>query len=237
MLGISWDREFNLQESLLAATTNVVNQDVQQDSKQGPVGEADELARTAGLLLENIKHEQNPKFKQSQFLGLMKQLRDGEVRVEGDKMVESDGQYSSQVDVKGKGRALESTSRSVSEILSEAYSQSLGADTTRQEDQQGQQVDPNDAYFRQDNEEFTRYWNDLQARQQHHQQLGESAESRSWDRLQDDWDRFEATTTGIKPINNYQFQLNNPYLLGDSSRTRTHTLHTYERQSVLEVRA
>ena len=50
--------------------------------------DADELARTAGHLLENVKHDQSQKFKQSNFLSLMRQLRDREVRVEGDKLVD-----------------------------------------------------------------------------------------------------------------------------------------------------
>lgn len=52
-----------------------------------PEAESDELARTAGQLLDTLKHEPNSKFQQSSFLGLMRQLRDREVRIEGDKMV------------------------------------------------------------------------------------------------------------------------------------------------------
>ena len=50
--------------------------------------DGDELARTAGHLLENVKHDQSQKFKQSNFMSLMRQLRDREVRVEGDKLVD-----------------------------------------------------------------------------------------------------------------------------------------------------
>ena len=38
--------------------------------------EADLLAWTTVLLVQSIDHERNPKFVNSQFLGLMKQLRD-----------------------------------------------------------------------------------------------------------------------------------------------------------------
>ncbi|ORZ20794.1 hypothetical protein BCR42DRAFT_409496, partial [Absidia repens] len=51
----------------------------------------DELARTAAMLLDSVDVNDNPKFKNSQFMGLMKKLRDGSVHVEGDKMVESSG--------------------------------------------------------------------------------------------------------------------------------------------------
>ena len=50
--------------------------------------DADELARTAGQLLENVKHDQSTKFQQSNFLSLMRQLRDKEVKVEGDNIVD-----------------------------------------------------------------------------------------------------------------------------------------------------
>lgn len=50
--------------------------------------EADELARTAGQLLDNVKGDQSRKFQESNFLSLMRQLRDKEVRVENDKLVD-----------------------------------------------------------------------------------------------------------------------------------------------------
>ncbi|MCJ1382639.1 hypothetical protein MMC17_005752 [Xylographa soralifera] len=54
-----------------------------------PSREADELARTAGQLLDNLKDEHSQKFQNSSFLALMRQLRDKEVRVEGDQMVDN----------------------------------------------------------------------------------------------------------------------------------------------------
>ena len=50
--------------------------------------EADELARTAGQILDNVKHDNSTKFKDSNFLHLMRQFRDKEVKVEGDKIIE-----------------------------------------------------------------------------------------------------------------------------------------------------
>lgn len=49
---------------------------------------ADDLARTAGQLLDTLSHNQTEKFQQSNFLALMRKLRDHEVKVEGGKMVE-----------------------------------------------------------------------------------------------------------------------------------------------------
>lgn len=49
----------------------------------------DQLAATAQELLEKVSHDQSDKFKNSQFLSLMRKLADREVRVEGDQMVET----------------------------------------------------------------------------------------------------------------------------------------------------
>ncbi|MCJ1456937.1 hypothetical protein MMC28_007303 [Mycoblastus sanguinarius] len=62
-------------------------QDREQDRPE--IDDGDELARTAGQLLENVKGDQSQKFQESNFLSLMRQLRDREVRVEGDKIVDA----------------------------------------------------------------------------------------------------------------------------------------------------
>ncbi|KAJ5150577.1 uncharacterized protein N7500_010766 [Penicillium coprophilum] len=59
----------------------------QSDSKHDPQTrsrDADELARTAGQLLDSVRNEQSQKFQQSNFLALMRRIRDREVEVEGD---------------------------------------------------------------------------------------------------------------------------------------------------------
>ncbi|KAK2818413.1 hypothetical protein FQN49_007924, partial [Arthroderma sp. PD_2] len=48
------------------------------------VNEPDELSRTAGELLDRVSHDQSQKFKESNFLALMRQLRDREIVVDGD---------------------------------------------------------------------------------------------------------------------------------------------------------
>lgn len=60
------------------------------DKGQAQLGrtDADELARTAGALLNNVEDNQSQKFKESNFLSLMRQLRDREVHVEGDAIVD-----------------------------------------------------------------------------------------------------------------------------------------------------
>lgn len=50
----------------------------------------DALAKTAAQLLESVRDNQSEKFKNSNFLELMRQLRDREAKVEGDQIVYTD---------------------------------------------------------------------------------------------------------------------------------------------------
>jgi hypothetical protein len=52
------------------------------------IEESDALAHTAGQLLDSVSHDTSEKFAQSSFLALMKRLRDGEVKVEGENFIE-----------------------------------------------------------------------------------------------------------------------------------------------------
>lgn len=58
------------------------------DSPQQQPEDPDALARTAGQLLESVRNNTSQKFQNSEFLQLMRQFRDREVQVEGDKIVE-----------------------------------------------------------------------------------------------------------------------------------------------------
>ncbi|KAJ5714992.1 uncharacterized protein N7483_012173 [Penicillium malachiteum] len=58
------------------------------NDSQNRVHNADALAHTAGELLNGISHEQSDKFKQSNFLALMRRIRDREVEVQGDEFRE-----------------------------------------------------------------------------------------------------------------------------------------------------
>jgi hypothetical protein len=102
ILDVSWEKEFQAQELQLDSFSQPVHA---EQTKPQLLHDADELALTAGLLLDNLKHEENPKFQNSQFMGLMKQFRDREVTVDGNKIVENDGRATI-VDAKGKARAV-----------------------------------------------------------------------------------------------------------------------------------
>jgi hypothetical protein len=61
-------------------------QEEQQQQPRDP--DADEMAATAGRLLERVADNTSAKFQNSQFLALMRRLRDREVEVKGDGLVD-----------------------------------------------------------------------------------------------------------------------------------------------------
>lgn len=68
----------------------------QKQQEQPRPNEDDEMAATAGRLLERVADNTSEKFQNSQFLGLMRRLRDREVRVQEDKIVEVEGTTAAQ---------------------------------------------------------------------------------------------------------------------------------------------
>ena len=85
--GLSPETESWMDQTRIGADR--ISDEAQQKEKHNDDhDEADELARTAGQLLENVRADQSQKFRESNFLSLMRQLRDREVRVEGDKLVD-----------------------------------------------------------------------------------------------------------------------------------------------------
>lgn len=97
--GVELGQDIMIEESaerLIASENALLDQErIGADSIYDPVSEElhrdqedpDALARTAGHLLDSIRHEQSTKFQNSQFLELMRQFRDGQATVEGDKVV------------------------------------------------------------------------------------------------------------------------------------------------------
>lgn len=65
-------------------------QEQTQQPRDPPIQADEDLARTAGELLANLADNESSKFRESSFLSLMRRLRDREVHVRGDKMVDVD---------------------------------------------------------------------------------------------------------------------------------------------------
>jgi len=86
-----WDDLKDAGYTLEAPHQEPVQEEPQQEKKeqdQHPNDDDDEMAETAARLLDSVADNTSEKFRQSTFLELMRRLRDREVRVEGDKMVE-----------------------------------------------------------------------------------------------------------------------------------------------------
>ena len=82
-------RLMELREENAAHDSNPSAQQTQQPASKGAQQDlqADELARTAGQLLDNLKDEKSEKFRQSTFMQLMRRLRDKEAMIEGENIV------------------------------------------------------------------------------------------------------------------------------------------------------
>lgn len=106
-----WEKEFSAHHDSIQnqPSEHAVNR-VQEQQSPRRTGEPDELARTAALLIDTVREDQNPKFQNSGFMKLMRGLRDGEVVLDGNELVaSSEFQTSIPADVKGKGKATVST--------------------------------------------------------------------------------------------------------------------------------
>ncbi|KAF8608774.1 TPR-like protein [Ceratobasidium sp. AG-I] len=200
-----------------------------------------ELAETARQLLNALQNETRPKFKNSQFMGLMRQLRDGEVVVQDGEMIPASEARPAEVLDKGKGKAVDGVGWASGDVAGTLHRRkSVHFDTadpsssfrvqaealaqSEDQDQDGE-FDNADVFY------------DIYNRTHHTAKLPD-AQAAEWAQLQDDWDAFEATASGITEVKTrgYQFQKNNPYLEG----TRTHELHRHGaglQQSVLEHEA
>ncbi|RJE25516.1 peroxin 20 [Aspergillus sclerotialis] len=78
--------ETDRREDIKIGSDNIPNMNHEDAKTQ--VNDADELARTAGQLLDSVRHDQSQKFKESNFLALMRRIRDREIQVEGDEFRE-----------------------------------------------------------------------------------------------------------------------------------------------------
>ncbi|KAM0789453.1 hypothetical protein ACM66B_000275 [Microbotryomycetes sp. NB124-2] len=319
-----WETVFRQQEST-SADLMVVQEEPQVATRpKSPVLSPDDardlLARTAGALLDTVRSSEgqkakednertaHDKFANSSFLDLMRKLRDGEVAVEGDKMVEQIGPTTRASADKGKGKAsdwstqftreeegrvggmpMASTLQSGPALA--AFAEAQHAFATRQSQTAQRNREMEKSY-----QEMASLWDDEDAvRQQREQEqirrargmfqgdggltedevmqdertreqmrvdttvplasshweedFGDptmisgghafgsaarqgpfqpSAQQQEWDALQQDWDNFEATAAGIKPVAStsstiagYSFAHNNPYVYS----TRQHSHH------------
>lgn len=270
---------------------------------QAGVTENDELARTAGELIRSVGPEANEKFANSSFMELMRKLRDHEVAVEGNKVVEQvrPSQLEGRVDladlpsssfgaadVKGKGRAAGWGQRAPQHTyrpgidhhgdftgsddgVHDAYAAGLAEMQGMWDDEYAERdaakvrrsarafqgdgggiMDEDDivmaaaptfvpgatASWEEDFDAADIVGAPYVGPAETTRNLPVTAQQQEWDKLQSDWDAFEATSTGIEPLSqvtSYPFQASNPFM------TRQHARHQARRglpaDSVLECEA
>jgi len=247
-----WDKEFQSQEHLLHTSTLTPVASVKEENvhelQRSSASPTDEMARLAAQVIEAVEHEQNPKFKESAFMGLMLQLRDGDVVLDQNGFVASDSTsttvpinhlpLSTSIDVKGKGKARDIN---VSGTTLTAGGITSPSSSSTQEREQ----DADEAYFKQENAEYKAWWEAYHAGPSTTSTITELStataelsamsplqrkrrEIGQWYEMQNAWDEFEATTTGVRPVVEYKFQKENLYLKegAEMGGTRNHTMHT-----------
>ena len=200
--------------------------------------DADELSRTAGLLLDSVKDEENPKFQNSAFMGFMRQIRDKEMVVDGDKIVASAEASMTTSSTLSAPRVASTSYGTNSTVIPTARDRSMTVDgwpmksvhfepvVTAAESLEGpEEESEEDAYWRAENRDYREYWekaSSLASTSTLPSRLMETAQQQEWGVLQDSWDAWEATATGVKhtAAPNYPFQTNNPYVFDSRSGTR-----------------
>ena len=254
---VNWEQEFAAQETSWAT-------EFEEEQKQAPIvtnNDNEALARTAAMLLDSVDTDTNPKFKNSQFMNLMRKLRDSEVAIEGDKMVETKGKsWASEFDQKdGKDWAGEftqhaGTSKSGNMWSSEFAQKAERGWTDEFHHEQNQHQLPGDWAS-----EFTKQSNmspqDLQQLfgkgtetgdwvQQYNQNIShlKNAQDHEWDAMQKDWDKFKPEQgLGYRATNPeyniYNFTTNNPYLLNPQAIDQAEHANLADSILALEAKA
>ena len=224
-----------------------ISEDQQQHRPVDSVDQ-DALARTAGKLVEVLREEHNPKFKNSQFMGLMRSLADRTSVVEGNDIVPASSvpadTASTSADAKGKGKERAGTISTFGQTIQINPSfTNIGVTSDRQlsalSHTQGQASDDRITsdvtqdsydevyeYFKQENEDYIAYQRDASkvAANNNRGIWDANSQKYEWDKLQGEWDAWEANAVGVRKMSNYQFASENPYLLGSS--TRAHEMHS-----------
>ena len=85
-----WAAHFASVEEVLPVPIHATPQTQNEPMPASSTIKTDDLAGVAGLVIDSIKHETNPKFKESQFIGLMHWLHEWDVIIDRNDMVQKD---------------------------------------------------------------------------------------------------------------------------------------------------
>lgn len=220
----------------------------QQEHRAVDSAEQDALARTASKLVDALREEQNPKFKNSQFMGLMRSLADRTSIVEGNDIVSASSvpanTTSTSADTNGKGKERADTTGSFSQTVQVnpsftrigvtsggqfpvfSYTQDQASNDMITSDGTQDSYDEVYEYFKQENEDYIAYQRAASrvAASNDRGIWDDSSQQYEWDKLHDQWDAWEANAVGVRKMSDYQFASENPYLVGTS--TRVHEMHS-----------
>lgn len=253
---VNWEQEFAAQETNWATEF--------EKDQQGPIvsnSDNEALARTAAMLLDSVDVESNPKFKNSQFMNLMRKLRDSEVAIEGDKMVET----------KGKGAWASEFNQTSGGDWANQFTQQAGSSRSgnmwsSEFAQKAERAGWTDEFHQEQNRhqqpgdwasEFSRQAN-VNPKQmenlfgkgtetddwvkQYNQNIShlKTAQDYEWDAMQKDWEKFKPEQgLGYRATNPeyniYNFTTNNPYLL--NPQAIDHVQHDNLADSILALEA
>lgn len=190
----------------------------------------DDLASTAGLLIDQLKNEQSEKFKNSSFMNLMRQVRDMEMVVSGNDIVPSEGVLSPSALEKGKMRAIDPSSSTQAPMQRR---KSVHFD-------EGREVP---MMMTDDFEDWADTAPEVSAARTKPRRVGIiEAQEAEWARLQEQYDEWEAVSTGFEAAEEgaveekptYRFQQNNPYI---DQHVERNGLAQNVRESILEKEA
>ncbi|KAI9294564.1 TPR-like protein [Neoconidiobolus thromboides FSU 785] len=178
------------------------------------VSEKDLMAKTAEMLLNNVDVDSNPKFRDSKFINMVKGFSDGELKVDGDKIVET-GESFKQSD------GMTSTGHLDSSKLNGLNPQDVTKNWAEEfiQSQDERFDEPKTSLAELSDEEFEqafKFSNWVDDYKEQILSMNENPQDIEWDKLQKDWEKYETASKinrSANPIyDHYPFSKVNHFL-------------------------
>ncbi|CAG8588766.1 1018_t:CDS:2 [Acaulospora morrowiae] len=231
----SWESEFNTQEGSWESEFNAQEK---QENINSEIGTSkDELSKNAGKIIELVANETNPKFKNSMFMSFMRKLRDHEVHIEGNKVVEQkspvskvdwarefETQHKDNWASEFKGHQVNAASDWSQEFITDHNSErSFDIYDNQVNHTSSQNFEPtptaNIKNWKDWASEFQQSLSEDTAAKDLENLINGTADSSWGEEFDKDWNEYQPYSMGYKTSYNYKFRLNNPYL------SRSKSLH------------
>ncbi|KAG0169135.1 Peroxisomal membrane signal receptor PTS1 [Apophysomyces sp. BC1015] len=239
---VDWEKEFAAQDSWASEFAE----------QEGITNDNEALAKTAAMLLDSVDVESNPKFKNSNFMNLMRKLRDSEVSIEGNKMVDTkQGQWASEFQQQNPQKSwtddfMKHAGGNNGGMWSDEFAVKAERGWTQEFETRAAQEPGNDWASEYANKQPEQLFNKGTEMndwvQQYHKNIAhlKDAKDAEWDDMQKDWDRFKPEHgLGYRAVNpeydTYTFTTNNPYLMNPAAIDNTE--HASLADSILALEA